>query len=435
MATRTIHCYLTKDSYINKIEVFEGYNLKKTLLESELNGQDSIGYTFDSGEIITFLAYVNSKVARFNQWIYRLGSASSEPQYDMEDNMFTYSGDQDIWIRPEGASLYYNVTFYPDFTGINEFRIRNNGNPNSTEEVFRAPDTNTAFLEDYIGNTTFSIAELKENGEFVRWVYRLGSVSGTLLYSYNDIFTYDGKSGNIYIRAESKINAWTVSDKTATGIKEDFNAYFQLQPYQLQRYKITFLKSGLATFYTEGNGDTIGYLSSSTNYNDTNGIPSAILAQSDDSNNSNRNFNFTYKVTANTIYYLWIRAYEATDKFYTTLCVIPPGQRPEKFNWTDYYEQSTPTPGENFILKATAWTGLQDNINLVRKYKEIKEYEFLYEAEKGKPITAAMYNEVIDAIKGIGANIGTSLTKATALSTRITAKCLTSLVDVLNNIS
>ncbi len=77
------------------------------------------------------------------------------------------------------------------------------------------------------GSSTFT-ANPESGCEFTRWVYRLGSTSGTVKYSYSNPFTYTGTQ-DIYIRAEGEVVeveetrpdyfSWTYSKKSGKTFK------------------------------------------------------------------------------------------------------------------------------------------------------------------------------------------------------------------------
>ena len=138
------------------------------------------------------------------------------------------------------------------------------------------------FLEigGFTESTTFT-AYPSSDGEFTRWVYRLGSVSGTVKYSYANPFTYTG-SEDIYIRAEGE-----------------------------------------------------------------------------------------------------------------EVYVPPTPSRPDTFSWT-YTKRS----GRAFNLTADEWNELTSNINAVRRYRGYSNYSFTT-AYEGDDFTAKMYNQAVNAIKGI----------------------------------
>ena len=75
--------------------------------------------------------------------------------------------------------------------------------------------------------------------------------------------------------------------------------------------------------------------------------------------------------------------------------IIVTPTRPDYFYWT--YPK---TSGQPFKLTATEWNGLTSNINAVREYCGYLQYGFTT-AYRGNQLTAAMYNQAVNAIKGI----------------------------------
>lgn len=167
------------------------------------------------------------------------------------------------------------------------------------------------FLEvgGFSDSTVFT-ANPTSDGEFTRWVYRLGSVSGTVKYSYSNPFIYTGTQ-DIYIRAEGE------------------EAY-----------------------------------------------------------------------------------------------VPPTPSRPDYFSWT-YTKRS----GRAFNLTADEWNELTSNINEVRRYRGYSNYSFTT-AYSGDNFTAKMYNQAVNAIKGIS-GYGTYI-YTVSKGEEVTADLLNDLRDELN---
>lgn len=104
-----------------------------------------------------------------------------------------------------------------------------------------------------------------------------------------------------------------------------------------------------------------------------------------------------------------------------------PTVRPSKFYWT-----CTKTSGATFNLTAAEWNGLTANINAVREYCGYSPYSFTT-AYRGYNFTAAMYNQAVNAIKGIS-GYGYYLSTVSKGDT-VTAYRLNILRDELNAIS
>lgn len=100
--------------------------------------------------------------------------------------------------------------------------------------------------------------------------------------------------------------------------------------------------------------------------------------------------------------------------------------RPDYFDWT-----AAKTSGGAFNLTALEWNGLTDNINAVRVYRGYSPYSFTT-VSSGQSFTAAIYNEAVQAIKGI-AGYGTYV-YAVSKGDKVYASQLNTLVSELNAI-
>ncbi|MBO5409314.1 MAG: hypothetical protein J6A61_07980 [Clostridia bacterium] len=171
-----------------------------------------------------------------------------------------------------------------------------------------------------------------EGCEFVRWVYRIGSTSAAVQYSYDNPFTYSG-GADIYIRAEGTYSGgeepdpeptWGVTSSTIGQISTNYTKKISVSNYTIYRYKVSFERSGKANFYTQGTIiDTLGYLSTSSTFDSETGEPTNWLKKDDDSNGA-PNFFISYNVTAGTQYYIWVRCYFGDNSGSTTLYIDPP---------------------------------------------------------------------------------------------------------------
>lgn len=168
---------------------------------------------------------------------------------------------------------------------------------------------------------------------FTRWVYRLGSTSGTVQYSYDNPFTYTGTQ-DIYIRAETEedsgsggtpITEWTSPQgSTMDNIDAAQSRSVYLGQYELYSFSIRTKYSGTLAVYTESSLDTMGYLTTSLLWDSEEGVPYSIKAENDDDGAGN-NFHLTFDVTAGTTYHIWVRCYDPDDEGSVTIVVEPPG--------------------------------------------------------------------------------------------------------------
>lgn len=140
--------------------------------------------------------------------------------------------------------------------------------------------------------------------------------AGTTYYLYVCPFTNgDSLDCQIIIWPPEKIaTSWTVAHtKTISSITEENCTHISLESGEVYRFKVSFSTAGPITFFSQGNYDTIAYLSDSTSFDVDSGEPYSILEWADGGGNGD-NFSFTYDVTANTYYYLFVRLYHLTDR-------------------------------------------------------------------------------------------------------------------------
>lgn len=165
---------------------------------------------------------------------------------------------------------------------------------------------------------------------FEKWVYTTGT-STTERTSNNNPFTYtSGK--DLYIEAiaiedddEDTYQAWTLDKITVDELSEDYSIELELAPYYMYRLKVSFPYSGTATFYTSGDVDTLGFLGTSTGFDDEAGEPKRYKATDDQSGTEN-NFSISYDVEVGEIYYLYVRCYDEKDDGWTTVHITIPEQ-------------------------------------------------------------------------------------------------------------
>lgn len=175
------------------------------------------------------------------------------------------------------------------------------------------------------GDSVFE-ADATEGYEFYRWVYRLGSTTASVRYSTSNPFTYSGDQ-DIYIRAEAKelviVEEWTLKTYTVGSITSTTQRSFNLPEMQLRRYRVQFAYAGVARFYTTGNNDTIGYLTTTTKWDKEYGVPNSVIIKDDDGGDK-RNFSISYSVAAGTVYYIWVKEYDGQEASGINLFIVPP---------------------------------------------------------------------------------------------------------------
>ena len=388
----------------------------------------------------------------FTRWVYRLGSTSGTVQYSYS-NPFTYSGDQDIYIRAEGEEEYvepsdswelssstigsisalksisislssYTLYRYKvSFANSGTAKFYTEG---TSADTYGFLSTSTGWdSED--GAPTSPLKEDDDTNGAPNFFISYNVTAGTNYYIW--VRGYSGSTtGSTTLYIEPPGQSWTVSSGALGTISEETSVSFSLSTKQIKRYSVSFENSGEATFYTSSSEDTYGYLSTLSSLDSANGEPSSYIASDDDSSSGN-NFAISYNVTAGTIYYIWVRQYSGNSTGAIDLYIEPPeaaAVRPSNFSWT-----YTKTQGGSFNLTAAEWNSLTARINAFREYKGLSSYSFTY-AYKGNDFTAAMYNQAVNAIKGIS-GYGSYLSTVSKGDT-VTAAGLNLLRDELNAI-
>jgi hypothetical protein len=145
-------------------------------------------------------------------------------------------------------------------------------------------------------------------------------------------------------------------------------------------------------------------------------------------------------LTANTQYFIFARIrftnYAGIVNVNSQSFITGSPPRPARFNWTykinGYGEKLSGTYPINDYVAAAEWNALRTNVNTVREYRGYSSYYWSYTVNKGTIFTAAIYNEVVRAIKGIS-GYGTSLYEVSKGNT-ITSGHLNTLMREINNV-
>lgn len=148
----------------------------------------------------------------------------------------------------------------------------------------------------------------------------------------------------------SQINVYT--DEKVVSVQDYISGKDILSPYQVHRYPVKFSHSGYAHFYTTGDVDTIGYLSTTSTWKSDFSRPSSSVA-SDDNSYDGTNFDIGYYVNANTVYYIYVRGRTGQESGYVDLCITEPWE-------LSLSNLGTPTATQSMgiILNAgTMWCG------------------------------------------------------------------------------
>lgn len=175
--------------------------------------------------------------------------------------------------------------------------------------------------------------------------------------------TYDEYSDTIYptTAPEEENTEWTVSEKDSWGtIYSSTDESYDFNEYDVVRIKVIFSQSGTATFYSNGASDSRGYLSNSTDFDSEDGRPTSRLEYD---SSSSGDFEFTYDVSAGTIYYLFVRHYYEDSSGSFDVYIDPPT--------IDYYEPDYSDTELVAIVDGTnvtlSITGLDTNYNDIWK--------------------------------------------------------------------
>ena len=359
------------------------------------------------------------------------------------------SGSFDVYIEPPNSSSDYPppTTSDTELTYVVENGsaavMIDNLNPEYTD-VFLVKWTVTCLdTGDVILST-----EMRSDEDSLYYFISFDVTEGYQYQVYVEVHGYPDWIGidvetwtnNIYITADVTGDAtWKVYHiKDLTNISETRSCDLDLGVGHVDLITMTFQTSGTATFYSEGtsDNDVIAYLSLDDGFDTSQGWPINTEASNDD-DNGNRQFRFTYEVAAGTEYFLWVRCYNSTSSGSVTVFIEPPvssSERPDRFEW-EYPKEK----GKPFILPYDEWCSLLDHINEIREYKGLQPMQsgtavgyFYYPEENGEIFTATMYNQALMGIAGI-LNDGYSENEVQS-GWPVTADCLNLLVEMINSV-
>lgn len=170
-----------------------------------------------------------------------------------------------------------------------------------------------------------------ENGSDFSFTYDV--TAGTPYYVFvRCYYTDDSGYLDFYIEPPEATPTWSATTTAIGQLSSDYSITTSLSAYTLRRFRMTFAVSGTATFYTSSSLDTLGYLSTKDTFDSSSGEPTSILASGDDYN-SDRDFRFTYNVTAGTTYYLFVRCYSETSSGSPTVYIEVPTEKISVTKW------------------------------------------------------------------------------------------------------
>lgn len=214
-------------------------------------------------------------------------------------------------------------------------------------------------------------AEPADGYEFYRWVYHIGSTSEDTQYSYESEFWYYGSTGNdIFIAAEGKLIGSELPDiydvwNTIYTWPKYYSGYNSIDAtlleYEALVVAVKFNTSGTATFYTTGDGDTVGYLTYECDdvimNNDGEPVADDILSDDQDSGTGN-NFSMSCYVEEDTVYWLWIRSNDGSSLGDFTYHIVAPESEDDYFEWSSAVAQGLPIKD----VSHTEWDSFIDKI-------------------------------------------------------------------------
>lgn len=172
------------------------------------------------------------------------------------------------------------------------------------------------------GNPSSILTEDDDSGGGLQYKLSYSVQAGITYYLYTR-FVGTGDSGSITISVDAP--GWTITDMdSVSGMSSRYERSVTLGSYEISRVGVSFSKAGSVKFYTEGQLDTVGYLSETSELNSATGAPAVALASNDDSNGSTQ-YSISYQVEEGKTYYLWTRFYGYGTSGSTKIIIVPSG--------------------------------------------------------------------------------------------------------------
>lgn len=224
--------------------------------------------------------------------------------------------------------------------------------------------------------------------------------SGCILYDYHEMnnSSYDSSTGNISVRFRIYVYNSGLEEESATIYYQIGGNGYSSQRITIDGYGDDYISCNM-TIYV-GNNYTETYYTFNVN------------GYVDCDNSSCDNDHFSGNLTAD-----W------SD-----------GKRPSKFYWISSTNDLTVGSKISTYITATKWSALQSNINAVRNYRGLNQYNFI-EVEKGDPIKARYYNQIAYAINKMLSDTDIYYIDEVSKGDPITAECMMLLQDAINSIS
>lgn len=292
----------------------------------------------------------------------------------------------------------------------------------TTTEFNNSAGFPTSYVKSGVGASGFSFSyQVAAGTTYYIWVHASSGSSGSVVLTFSAPKTWSLVSAGSYSGIKQLNNLGTLS--IAAG--------------KVYQYTLTFANAGKVSFYSSGSLDVKAYLGTSSTINATDGTPTSYLVVHDDISTTDKNFSFTYTVSAGTTYYLFVRHSYDIDATGSTTVYIDPTNKPSDFSWT-----YTKTKGVTFNLTASEWNALQTKVNEVREYQASKSGKTIptisfTQVSKGETFTADHFNIVLNGIAGAYSELGTTgLYNENAVNAGdiITADCLNKLVTLTNEL-
>ena len=292
-----------------------------------------------------------------------------------------YTNDANIYL----TSVTYMINGWLDYTREadyntypgQEHKITIDGADKVTSATFEATPYSSSHLVDY---------------EFVRWVYRVGSISAEPQYSTENPFTFnelkeDGTLKDIWIRAVGKSTdtggggggetgdgTWKLIEMPGYIIDEDGvrdydtgeEIYDIESPYfskelTLYVYPIKYTHTSKSHIFTYGGADTLGYISSSMHWDSSTGKPVDYIAMDDNGSSDRDNFFLTPILEGGQTYYLFIRTFSGEKDLASVGLVIDYSKIfPDKWNWNDYKKAKTAIDNRGLVseFEVSVWNNM-----------------------------------------------------------------------------
>lgn len=383
---------------------------------------------------VSVTAYFSPTSYEFTRFQYTINGSTTASSYQNPTSYSASSGTFELWAAERYIASTFKITGYADDPGISSFSAYDTTTYSTYTFPYTAsssglpysglPKNSFVFGAVLNGSTTASGDTLI----FKRWAYRVGDASATEQYNYNQSFTYNAgnyTNADIYIRPETNFSDWSLKPYNATA---GTTYSVSVGKYQLFRFAISFSTAKQITFSATNNtGKTLlGYLSTSTSYNASTGVPTSTLTSK-----SGTTITISYSVSANTTYYFYIRTYTATTAAGSTTVLIG-GPKPEPWSWTANQNRTNAynalvnhTATTNFVT--SVWNDLCDKVNEVLVYVDLTwstTYASLANTKfsgTNKTLTAVKFNSLrsnIDRLRSTG--IGTKAAGDTVMGSYFT---------------